>query len=98
MLLRVPLSGCFKSSSILKSVAPQLKHLLIRLFLGRRVLGVPYARVAVKGIGHVLLLYKVAWIVVSVLVAVVIAQALHKLCRGVAQMERNRLVASATYQ
>ena len=71
-----------------------MQHALVHLLLARRVLCVPQA-FALQTVGHVLLRYEVARIVVGVFVAVVVAEVGHQFRRRVAQVQRHGTVAGA---
>lgn len=78
--------------SVLEPVAPAAQHLLILLFLHRRMLRMPDA-LPLHSVGHILLCREMPGIVVGVLVTVVIAKLRHKSRGCIAKMQGYGLVA-----
>ena len=76
-------------NSILLLISPEGLHSLFMFLLGWIELGMPQL-LLLQLVGLELLAHKVAGVVVGIFVVVSIAQLLHQLGGGIAQMERHR--------
>ena len=71
--------------SLPKPIPPEPDHLLVLFFFRGRVLCVPEPSV-LQFVGHILLIDKIARIIVSILISVMVAKLLHQFCRGVTKV------------
>ena len=76
-------------NSILLLISPEGLHSLFMFLLGWIELGMPQL-LLLQLVGQELLAHKVAGVVVGIFIVVSIAQLLHQLGGGIAQMERHR--------
>ena len=81
---------------VLISAAPIAKHPLVELFFRRTVLRMPEMLI-LHAVGEILLWCEMPGIVVRILVAVVVSELGHQLCRCIADVHWYRLVAAGPY-